>query len=384
MSALPETFLLVSGDFVRTGGMDMGNYFFADFLTRKGCEVHIVSHNVDSGLAKSPNVTWHRVPRPYHSTILGEPMLRLVGRRVAKQINRQNPSARFLVNGGNCPLHDINWVHYLHAATEPMPGTHALHRIKTRAAHRQFLRLEGIALRRARVIIANSKRTKEDIVRCYDIPESRIHVVYYGTEPAELHRAGPEERESTRRRLGLSLDKRIILFIGAMGDRRKGFDTLFKAWDLIGPAVRARAQLVVIGTGAELSMWKALAAQTDYAESMVFFGFRGDVPAIVRASDGLVAPVRYEAFGLAVLEALCCGLPAVVSRDAGVAERYSKELTELLLSNPEDATETAGKLTSLIIHNDSWRDLAEPLARTLSGYTWQDMNRLIYEVIGKI
>ncbi len=381
--ASPETFLLVSGDFVRTGGMDMGNYFFADFLARKGCEVHIVSHNVDPALSAFPEVTWHRVVRPYHSTILGEPMLRFVGRRVCRQIKRRKPSTRSLVNGGNCPLPDINWVHYLHAATVPMPGSNIANRLKTKAAHREFLRLEAIALRQARVIIANSKRTKADIIRCYGISESLIHVVYYGAAPGEFDQVDTAERESTRRALGLSLEKRIILFIGAMGDRRKGFDTLFNAWELIGASGRKRAQLLVIGTGAELPMWRARAVRAGYEDSIVFLGFRRDVPAIVRASDGLVAPVRYEAFGLAVLEALCCGLPALVSQDAGVAERYPREMNDLLISDPNNATEVAQKLTSLITQNDSWREKILPLAKALRSYTWQDMNHRIYQVINE-
>ncbi|MDK2408772.1 glycosyltransferase [Aphanizomenon sp. PH219] len=52
-----------------------------------------------------------------------------------------------------------------------------------------------------------------------------------------------------------------------------------------------------------------------------FLGFRADVPNLLRAADCLVAPTRYEAYDLGVHEALCCGLPAIVSADAGVDER---------------------------------------------------------------
>jgi glycosyltransferase involved in cell wall biosynthesis len=378
-----ETFLLVSGDFVKTGGMDMGNYFFAEFLARKGCEIHIVSHNVDRTLSSLPNVTWHYAPRPYRSTIVGEPMLRMIGRRVAKRLRRTKTTTRFLVNGGNCPLPDINWVHYLHAATRPGRGANIFRRMKSEAAHWQFVRMEEMALRRARVIIVNSERTKKDIMRYYRIPESIIHTAYYGTAPAEFYCADQRERQTTRQELGLPQDKHLILFIGALGDRRKGFDTLFEAWELIGPEMADRAELVVIGSGAELPMWKVRAAKSRSGRSIRFLGFRSDVPALLRASDALIAPTRYEAFGLAVLEALCCGLPALVSRDAGVAERYPKELSDLLLSDPTNVAEVAEKLRLLIARNDYWRVTMRPVANALRAYTWEDMSQAMYQIIGR-
>ena len=62
------------------------------------------------------------------------------------------------------------------------------------------------------------------------------------------------------------------------------------------------------------------------------FLWSADVPNLLRAADCLVAPTRYEAYGLGVHEALCCGLPGIVSADAGVAERYSPELQRFVTS----------------------------------------------------
>ena len=49
-------FLLVSGDFVQTGGMDLGNFHLARYLARQGETVHLVSHRVDPELLAYPNV----------------------------------------------------------------------------------------------------------------------------------------------------------------------------------------------------------------------------------------------------------------------------------------------------------------------------------------
>jgi glycosyltransferase involved in cell wall biosynthesis len=376
-----KRFLLVSGDFVRTGGMDMANYAFASFLARAGYEVHVVAHRVDSALLSASKVTWHRAPRPRRSTILGEPFLRTLGRSVARRLGGREGGTRMIVNGGNCPLPDVNWVHYVHAATNPMTGAGLFQAAKSRYAYARFLRSEATALRRARLIIANSERTKQDIIRCYGIDSSLIRTVYCGTDPSRFYLADEKERKALRKQLGFSPDKYLVVFIGALGDRRKGFSTLYEAWKLLGTEISARTELLVIGSGVELPLWKKRSVELSPAGCIRFLGFRSDVPAILRAADALVAPTRYEPFGLAVLEALCCGLPALVSHDAGVAERYPRELNELLLANPSNLAEVAEKLRSLIARNDCWRDTVQPIANALRAYTWEDMSQAMYQII---
>src|SRR5262249_11523681 len=106
--------LLVSGDFVRTGGMDVANFALATFLARSGCDVHLVTHKAEEALAADPRVTLHKIPRPAPSYLLGSPLLATAGRFCAWRGRRDR--GRTIVNGGNCDVGDVNWVHYVHAA----------------------------------------------------------------------------------------------------------------------------------------------------------------------------------------------------------------------------------------------------------------------------
>ena len=371
-------FLLISGDFTRTGGMDMANYYLADYVAKRELPVHIVSHNVDPALTRYPNVSWHRVPRPRHSTLLGEPLLRWYGHRVARRLGSDETLA--VVNGGNCALADVNWAHYVHAVGQPVSGGSWSRRAKTNLAHRLFVRQEAVAYRRARLIIANSKRTKDDLVKCHGIHENIIHSVYYGTNPKDFYPISTQEKDRIRQEMGLPRDRRLVVFVGALGDRRKGFDTLFQAWKNAASDVTAGTTLIVIGSGAELPYWQKLVAEERLGESIRFLGFRRDVPAILRASDGFAAPTRYEAFGLAVQEALCCGLPAVVSRSAGVAERYPSGMDDLLLNDPENVPELTARLENLIRHCSHWTAITRQLASSLREYTWEMMAQTIYDL----
>ena len=44
-------YVIVTGDFVPTGGMDMANLALASYLAERGVELHLVAHRVDTGLA---------------------------------------------------------------------------------------------------------------------------------------------------------------------------------------------------------------------------------------------------------------------------------------------------------------------------------------------
>ena len=383
MEPLPPTqaapFLLVSGDFVRTGGMDLGNFHLARYLAERGEAVHLVSHRVDPALLAHANVVFHRAPRPGGSHLLGERLLRRLGQRMAHRLVAAGVHS--VVNGGNCPLPGTNWVHYVHAASHPHGGSSTLRRWKNRLSHRLFVWEEARALRRARRIIVNSNRTQDDLIRHYGLPAERIHLVYYGTEPARFHPVDDAAKRALREALGLPVDKCLFVFVGALGDRRKGFDTLFAAWQAAGEAFRAAAELVVVGHGAELPVWQQRAAERPEGSSIRFLGFRRDVPDILKACDAAVAPTRYEAFGLAVQEALCCGLPSVVSRCAGVAECFPPELGELLLDDPDSVPELTGKLCLLHERHGTFLSRTRPLSERLRAYTWDDMSSAIHALL---
>jgi glycosyltransferase involved in cell wall biosynthesis len=56
------------------------------------------------------------------------------------------------------------------------------------------------------------------------------------------------------------------------------------------------------------------------------------MPALMRACDCLVHPYRAEGFGLPVLEAMACGLPAIIP-DGGAARDYAGSGTALTVAS---------------------------------------------------
>ena len=374
---IPKRVLIVTGDFVLTGGMDRANYALADYLARQGSHVELVAYRVAPELTSYPNVTHHRVSKPANSYLLGTNLLYREGRRRAEAIARLG--GRVIVNGGNCLFGDINWVHYLHAAYQPETRTF-LRRLKQKLERPGLLRAEQRILAMAKLVIANSNATRDILINKLGLLADRVRTVYYGIDANRFRFANQGEREELRRKFGWDDSPRIV-FVGALGDRRKGFDTVAAAWSVLCERGGWDAKLVVIGSGADQIYWKNHLQQQGCGDSFEFLGFRSDVPDLLRAADCLVAPTRYEAYGLGVHEAICSGLPAYVSRDSGVAERYPENLSEFLLASPDDANELANKLQHWRTHVTECSMRVRQLSESLQSHSWDRMAAEMVEMI---
>jgi glycosyltransferase involved in cell wall biosynthesis len=377
-----RSWLLVTGDFTPLGGMDCANYALARHLAgREGHEVHLVTHRAWDDLAGRPNVRVHRVARPRGSHLLGMPLLARAGRHWARRL--APGGTRVVVNGGNCAWDDVNWVHYVHAAWAPGADGGPARWAKAAGAHGYFRATERARVRRARWVVANSERTRAELIGRLGVPAGRVHTVYYGVDPGRFRPPTAAERAAARDRLGWGGDDRpAVAFVGALGDRRKGFDTLFAAWRGLAGRPSWDARLVVLGAGARLASWRGRAEAAGLGEAIRFLGFRADVPAVLAACDLLVSPARYEPYGLNVHEALCCGLPALVSAAAGVAERYPPGLhAPLLLPEPEDAAGLARRLRAWRDDPETLRAAVAPLGRALRARTWDDCAAEIIRIV---
>jgi glycosyltransferase involved in cell wall biosynthesis len=364
------SWLIVAGDFTPLGGMDAANHALARYLAARE-EVHLVTHRAWPDVAALPSVTVHEVWRPFNRHILGGPLLARAGRRLWRQLRSSGTHA--VVNGGNCRLPAANWVHFLHAANPVIPAGSIARRARVACTRRGDLSAERKALNTARIVICNSRRTGDDVIARIGVDPSRVRVVYYGGDPVRLSLVNAADRAEAKRAIGHPSGQPLVGFVGALGDRRKAFDTVFAAWRELCRDPRWDAGLVVVGAGAELGAWRQRAREAGIVDRVHFTGFRRDVPEILAALDVLVHPARYEAYGLSVREALCRGVPAIVSASAGVAEHYPQELGELLIANPDDPAELASRLQTWRLDLERFKSAVVPLSCALRNRTWDAM-----------
>jgi glycosyltransferase involved in cell wall biosynthesis len=230
--------------------------------------------------------------------------------------------------------------------------------VATSWTHRRYVVEERTALRRARLVICNSRRTVEDVIEHAGVCRARAQVVYYGTDPDMFGSVDPEERDEWRSRLGLDWRRPAAVFAGALGDRRKNFDTLFAAWRQLCTRRDWDVDLLVAGTGAELPAWKARAARELPPGRIRFLGYRTDFRSVLAASDVVIHPARYEPYGLVVHEALCRGIPAIVAA----------EIVRRMLGWRSDG-EIAGRVGAFgaRLRSRTWDAMARELVSTIGG-----------------
>jgi glycosyltransferase involved in cell wall biosynthesis len=375
-------YLIVSGDFVKAGGMNQPNYELARYLADEGFETHLVGYRVADDLARHPGVVFHRVPKPGDSYFLAQPLMNRLGRHWARVLAATG--GRVIVNGACCDWDDINWVHYVHAVFASQVTTGWARRLKNRAQRRVDLAAERRIVPRAKLAITNAERTKHDIVERLGFPKERAHTIYLGIDPGLFHPPTADERAAARARITYSSPGGpLVAFVGALGDSRKGFDTLFAAWASLCAQPTWDANLVVVAMGGELPAWKARAASAGLTSRIRFLG-AGDetfVASVLWGCDALVLPSRYDSYGRTVQEALCCGLPALVSRASGIAEQYPAELSDLIVPDPEDVQDLAARLARWRGAADVWREKIRPLSSALRDHTWRRMAEQIVATI---
>ena len=351
--------------------MDIANLALATSLAQQCSvdeQIELVTHRLDTTLAQHPSVYWTKVSRPFGMNLLGEVVLDRVGRQRAKFAECA------VVNGGNCTIaNSINWVHYVHAAYHPTVRTGLLRRLKANYHRWRSVRWERRSLLASRIIICNSQLTANHVIQLVGCDPDRVRTVYYGIDSNQFFPLNATEKKAARIALGWDDDCPRIVFIGALADDRKGFDTVFSAWKSICQKPDWRGRLVVIGSGAAVPIWHQRAKDDGLADSIDFLGFRKDVPDLLRAADLLVAPTRYEAYGLGVHEAICCGLPVLVTRETGMGERFPKELDSLLLDTAESPALLVDKLrlwqAGLLCKDEA----IQAFSKQLRNRSWQDM-----------
>jgi glycosyltransferase involved in cell wall biosynthesis len=376
--------VLVAGGFHQEGGMDRLNAALARYLVAEGAPVHLVGYRVDEEFATAAAVRNYPINKTAGSFFLGQARLDRKGRAVAAEVTAADPATRVVVNGINCAWPDINWVHFVNQAW-PARADHGplWLRVKSRLEARLTLRREQWLLPRARMLIANSECTARDLVRLVGVAEDRVVTVYPGIDES-WGPATPAERLAARAWLGIEDERPVVAFVGALGhDPRKGFDTLWAAWQRLCERRDWTATLIVAGGGRAVDGWRRIIARRGLEARVKMLGFTARIPEVLAAADLLVSPARYEPYGLNVHEAICRGVPAMVTAATGVAERYPAALADMLIPDAEDAAALAARLLAWSTNIAAVKERFAPFRRFLASWTTAAMASQIVAVAAR-
>jgi glycosyltransferase involved in cell wall biosynthesis len=150
-------------------------------------------------------------------------------------------------------------------------------------------------------------RQDEQIAKRYQLGRHIVPTPGMGIALTRFSPPSPAEKRALRRAMELP-ENSLVLIYAAEFSGRKNQKMLISAMPELPNAV-----LLLPGRGALLDECRVLAQQQDVADRVRFPGFASNIEQYYRAADLCVSSSRSEGLPFNVMEAMACGLPAVLS-----------------------------------------------------------------------
>ena len=151
------------------------------------------------------------------------------------------------------------------------------------------------------------------------VPMEKITVVHNPIDVSKYTRDESVRRE-VRTSYNVADGVKIVLAAGRFVDW-KGFDVLIRGYDLYlteHEEDAAKSILWIVGGGEEKEKLTSLATNARFRDRIKIFPFAQDVRPYMWAADLFVLPSKTpEPFGIVLLEAMACGLPAIATKAGG-------------------------------------------------------------------
>lgn len=201
-------------------------------------------------------------------------------------------------------------------------------------------------LNKAKVVVTVSAFSKEDIIRQFQVPATKLHVVGNAVnvvfQPIDY-------AESEKIKEKYTAGAEFFLYSGSIHPR-KNLINLLKAFSQFKKRLRSNMKLVIAGRLA----WKTeeftkLLSTFKFRQDVVLTGYinRQELALLTASAYAMVYPSYFEGFGVPPLEALQCSVPAIVSNTSAMPEVGGDAY---LYINPESVEDIADKM--MLIYKD--------------------------------
>lgn len=260
---------------------------------------------------------------------------------------------------------DVNAAHFIHSAWLHSPAHVWQQRKDAYGLYQWFYTAlnaywEQRAFAQARQVVAVSAQVCNDL-QTIGIASDRIQVIYNGVDTDEFY-PGYGDRQA----LALPESVPLAIFVGDIRSSRKNLDSVLKALVNV-----SGLHLAVVGS-INNSPYPALARELEVDERVHFLGYRQDTAALMRASDFLVFPSRYETFGLVVLEAMASGIPVITSAATPAAELLTAD-AGIVVSNPDDIPALVKEMLYLTHHPTQRQQMGVHARVIAEKHSWKQM-----------
>ncbi len=371
----------------KRGGTERCVAGLAAALAARGHKITLFSATRDESLP--PDVIWHHVPmipRPhiarFFSFLIMNSIVRVATRLVDGGrfdiVHSTGPDVlRPTITTFHCCA--MSFARVLSRKKSDWTWRSRLSRFRRWLNALSYLAIAGperyVARAGARRVLAVSNVLASEVSAHYRPLPERLGVLQNGVDLREFHPWGREDIAGARRALAIPNGREVVLFVGYNWER-KGLDVLVDALGRLAEQHRKPWTYLIVagGTGRRAYMEDV---RIRLNGNVRFLGTRADMPRIYNAADLLVLPSEQEPFGLPVLEAMACSVPTIVSRCSGVAEVITDGFDGVLLDDPTNPEELAGKIEGLMCDPEFRRDMGVRARKTAEKFSWDEIARQV-------
>lgn len=360
------------------GGVETAAYYLALKMANNGEDVQVFTTSMDDddSLEKYGNLKIHRYGTSF----------KVASANVSFKLLREplNHSLDLVHSHSPIPYSDISAYRHSRKNNLPMVMTYHFDGQETGGS---FIRNSGVFLYNRLLLKRVLSHADTIIVGTHAYRDSskflgpykdKVKVIPYGIDLEDFQ---GYSKKVAREELGLSPDKKIILFFGSLVPY-KGPDILLNAFKNVKNDV-PDVQLVYAGRGPMENSLRAKVNEMELVDSVHFAGFVPEEikPLYYHAADIFSLPSTNlaESFGIVNLEAMACGLPIVASRLGGIPE-IVKDKESGLLIEPYNVNELSKCLTHLLLCEDLSKKMGDQGKKLAQSYSWDSVVKNTMEV----
>ena len=221
---------------------------------------------------------------------------------------------------------------------------------------RKLLRMTGL-------IIVVNQEVRKWLIDTLGISSEKIRLVPNSVDVVAFYPVPVEKKEAQRKQLSLPMDKKIYLFVGRL-NHLKGVDLLLKAWSAMPKALCQEMLLLLVGDGSDYQKLKKMREELGITDSVRMLGLKQNVRDYYWSADVFVLPSRTEGLSNALVEAMACGLPSVVSAVGGGPDLIV-DGENGYLAEGEDCESLTNKLVKSLHAQDEWDEMGRRARKTI-------------------
>jgi len=308
--------------------------------------------------------------------------------RLSLEIFLQSPDVLFV------PAHTVPLIH-------PVKTIVTIHGLEYEFCKNSYSFLDRLYMRLsicfscrvAETVICVSENTKKDVMRLYNVDESKIRVIYEGYKtnfqfPISNFQSISNDQIPNYEIKKLNIESKFnppaggqnlpyLLFIGRL-EERKNIIRIIEAFEILKEKYQIPHTLVLVGKpGYGYAKIKQKVVKSRQKDEIQERGYVNEEEKweLLRNADVFLFPSLYEGFGIPVLEAQSVGIPVITSNVSSLPEVGGAGAVYV---NPNDTKSIVAGIYSILSDNGRRDDIIIKATKNVSRFRWQNCADAIF------